>query len=87
MDFKPAETYELLLRQARSLVVICNSLEKQRQHWSDLCDKLTREMMSMNSAAVDAERETNRMLTNALEAAEKRIAELEQHNAAIKRRA
>jgi hypothetical protein len=71
--FEPAPDYDGLRKQAASLYMLCNSLERQREHWRQLCDKLTREMLTVNKEAVQAELETNEQLTNALEIAEREI--------------
>jgi len=76
MNFKPADTYYALLVQARALHVINEGLSKQRDYLKAENVRLRREALSLDAAAISAERDTNEKLTAALEAAESKIAEL-----------
>jgi len=77
MKFTPADTYDGLLTQTRALHALNESLGKEIDFWQTKSQRLEREISSINVAAVLAERDANEKLTNALEAAEAKIAELE----------
>lgn len=68
--------YEGLLRQALALAALCSSMETQASHLRSECARLEKDLQLTDRAAMDAERDTNQRLTDALEAAEQRIAEL-----------
>lgn len=67
---EPADDYEALRKQFMSLRMLANSNAKMVQHWRDQCGRETRETLLANADNVNAERATNAMLTDALEAAE-----------------
>ena len=67
---EPAADYEALRKQFMSLRMLANSNAKMVQHWRDQSGRETRETLLANAANVNAERDTNAMLTDALEVAE-----------------
>lgn len=67
---EPAGDYDNLRKQFLSLRMRANSNAKMVSHWRDQCGRETRETLLANAASVNAERDTNSMLTDALEAAE-----------------
>lgn len=67
---EPAADYEALRKQFMSLRMLANSNARMVQHWRDQCGRETRETLLANAANVNAERDTNAMLIDALEAAE-----------------
>lgn len=79
---EPAGDYDNLRKQFLSLRMLANSNAKMVHHWRDQCGRETRETLLANAASVNAERDTNSMLTDALEAAE---AERDQLRAEVER--
>lgn len=67
---EPAGNYDDLRRQFLSLRILANSKCRMAAHWQKQCGKETRETLLANAANVNAERDTNALLTDALEAAE-----------------
>lgn len=67
---EPHAEYESLRKQFMSLRMLANSNAKMVHHWRDQCGRETRETLLANAENVNAERDTNAMLTDALEAAE-----------------
>jgi len=68
---EPAGDYDNLRKQFLSLRMLANSNAKMVHHWRAQCDRETREALLANAASVNAERDTNSMLTDALETAER----------------
>jgi hypothetical protein len=67
---EPAEDYPILRKQFLALRTLANSNARMVQHWRDQCGRETREALLANAANVNAERETNQVLTEALLVAE-----------------
>jgi len=83
---EPAGDYDNLRKQFQSLRMLANSNAKMVHHWRAQCGRETRETLLANAASVNAERDTNSMLTDALETAERErdqlraeVAQLRQH--------
>lgn len=83
---EPAGDYDNLRKQFLSLRMLANSNAKMVHHWRAQCGRETRETLLANAASVNAERDTNSMLTDALETAERErdqlraeVAQLRQH--------
>ena len=83
---EPAGDYDNLRKQFLSLRMLANSNAKMVHHWRAQCGRETRETLLANAASVNAERDTNSMLTDALETAERErdqlrveVARLRQH--------
>lgn len=68
---EPAGDYDNLRKQFQSLRMLANSNAKMVHYWRAQCDRETRETLLANAASVNAERDTNSMLTDALETAER----------------
>lgn len=68
---EPAGDYDNLRKQFLSLRMLANSNAKMVHHWRAQCGRETRETLLANAASVNAERDTNSMLTDALETAER----------------
>lgn len=83
MEFRPANDYEGLLRQARALASLVSNIEGENSGWRRRCEKLEVQVKLADTAAIEAERSTNARLTDDLEAAERRIASLEERNEAL----
>jgi len=73
MKFEPAPDYENLLRQARALACIVDSKEKQCSLYEKNVRELRKQLAEIGPAAINAERETNRILTERLEQLESRL--------------
>jgi uncharacterized coiled-coil DUF342 family protein len=67
---EPAADYDALRKQFLALRTLANSKSRQVSHWRNQCGTETREALLANSDNVNAERDTNQMLTAALLAAE-----------------
>jgi chromosome segregation ATPase len=63
MNFTPSHTYEGLLRQANALRRLVDSLEARLEIQAAQLDTLTRQLAASDSAAIEAERDTNALLT------------------------
>lgn len=83
MSFTPHPTYEGLLRQARAMDRIIKSMEATRSHLRDTNDQLVRQFLLIGVDEVEAERNTNEILTNENEKLRARVDELEHRIAAI----
>jgi uncharacterized protein YlxW (UPF0749 family) len=70
MNFTPAADYENLLRQARALATIVDGKEKQQSLDAKTIKALKNRIAAMSPDAVNAERETNRLLTERIDALE-----------------
>lgn len=68
---EPAGDYDNLRKQFQSLRMLANSNAKMVHYWRAQCDRETREALLANAASVNAERDTNSMLTDALLTAER----------------
>jgi len=82
---EPAEDYESLRKQYIALRTLANSKSRQVTHWRNQCGIETRETLLANSANVNAERDTNQMLTDSLLAAEQDRDELKAENEALRK--
>lgn len=71
----PADDYDTLRKQFMSLLTMTNSKCRQVNHWRAQSSHVQQQEIWKNAANVNAERDTNAMLTDCLERAE---AELEQ---------
>jgi small-conductance mechanosensitive channel len=78
MHFEPSDNHEALLSQAKGLYQLCVSYDRQRTYWKHKYEELTREMLTMDHQAIQAERDTNERLTDYVSQLEARISELEQ---------
>lgn len=67
---EPASDYAALRKQFLALRILANSMSRQVSHWRNQCGTETRETLLANADNVNAERNTNQMLTDALLAAE-----------------
>ncbi|MCP4700501.1 MAG: hypothetical protein GY862_27165 [Gammaproteobacteria bacterium] len=67
---EPADNYDDLRKQFNAIRSLANGKCRMASHWSRLVDKLTRDAMLNSNDALSSERETNAMLTDALEKAE-----------------
>jgi hypothetical protein len=74
MNFTPASDYDNLLRQARALACIVNGRDQRAILDTETIKALKKQIALMNPAAVDAERETNRILTKRVEELESELA-------------
>lgn len=72
----PADDYDTLRKQFMSLMAMANSKCRQVKHWRAQSSYIQQQEIWKNAANVNAERDTNAMLTDCLERAE---AELEQY--------
>lgn len=78
LDVKPAETYDVLRRQFRSLCQVADAIEKRSADYA-------KKVIGVTPAALDSEREVNQRLTDELEAANARISDLERQLAVERR--
>lgn len=67
---EPAGDYEALRKQFMSLLMLANSKAKQAQHWRSQSGHAMHQTLVKTAANVNAERDTNAMLTDALMKAE-----------------
>lgn len=67
---EPAGDYEALRKQFMSLLMLANSKAKQAQHWRSQSGHTMHQTLVQTAANVNAERDTNAMLTDALMKAE-----------------
>lgn len=70
IDAEPAVDYDALRRQFMSLLMLANSKAKQAQHWRSQSGHAMHQTLVQTAANVNAERDTNAMLTDALMKAE-----------------
>ncbi len=81
---EPSSDYETLRKQFLSLRTLANSKSRQASHWRNQCGIETRETLLANADNVNAERETNQMLTDSLLAAESERDQVKAENEALK---
>lgn len=67
---EPAGDYDALRKQFISLLMLANSKAKQAQHWRSQSGHAMHQTLVQTAANVNAERDTNAMLTDALMRAE-----------------
>lgn len=67
---EPAGDYDALRKQFISLLMLANSKAKQAQHWRSQSGHAMHQTLVQTAANVNAERDTNAMLTDALMKAE-----------------
>lgn len=67
---EPAGDYDALRKQFISLLMLANSKAKQAQYWRSQSDHAMHQTLVQTAANVNAERDTNAMLTDALMKAE-----------------
>ena len=67
---EPAADYDSLRKQFLALRTLANSKARQVIHWRNQCGTETHAALLTNAANVNAERDTNQILTDALLAAE-----------------
>lgn len=82
---EPAGDYDNLRKQFLSLRMLANSNAKMVHHWRAQCDRETRETLLANAASVNAERDTNSMLTDVLETAERERDQLRAERDALRK--
>lgn len=58
MDFKPHETYEGLLKQARAFHLLVNAMEKTKTFQSLKIEQLSRELSIQGFEEIEAQRKT-----------------------------
>lgn len=63
---EPHEDYDCLKKQYLALRSLANSKCRMASHWLDASNQLTREMLLTKGGIIDAERNTNAMLTDQL---------------------
>lgn len=73
---EPHADYDCLKKQYLALRSIANSKCRMADHWSDQCGKMTRDLLLTKGGIIDAERNTNAMLTEQLLKAEQERDEL-----------
>jgi len=76
-SFKPHKEYDLLLKQANAMSLLIRSLQKCSALKDLDLQRLNREMAAQGFEEINAQRETNEILTNELELSQKRIQEQE----------
>lgn len=77
---EPAADYDALRKQFMALRSLANSNSRMVSHWRNRCGIETRETLLANADNVNAERDTNQMLTKALLAAEDERDQLKAEN-------
>lgn len=82
----PVADYDGLRKQFLALRTICNSKARQVEHWRRQSGDDVRQAMVETAANVNGERETNSMLTDALESAEAERDQLKTENASINKK-
>jgi small-conductance mechanosensitive channel len=82
---EPSSDYETLRKQFISLRTLANSKSRQVSHWRKQTDRESREDLLTNAANVNAERDTNKILSDALIAAEDERDQLKADNERLKR--
>lgn len=75
--YVPKTTKEGLERQVRELIVLCQSMERQRDYYKGLCENLTDELSTFGKGLRRAEWEINNLLS-------KKLDELEADNARLR---
>jgi hypothetical protein len=81
---EPVADYEGLRKQFLALRTICNSKSRQVAHWRRQSGDDVRHAMAQTAANVSSERDTNAMLTDALEVAETERDKLRAENAGLR---
>lgn len=72
-EFSPAKDYDGLLRQAVAMAMLIRSMEKQKAFQSIKLEDMARELALHGHEEINAQRETNSILTNEVEALEKQL--------------
>lgn len=83
MRFTPDKTYEGLLKQANALHTLVNAMEKTKTFQSVKIEQLNRELCIQGFEEINAQRETNRLLTETIEFLDQRVDELQEEKQKI----
>ena len=70
ITYPPHEDYDCLKKQYLALRSLANGRCRMASHWSSQCEKMTRDLLLTKGGIIDAERNTNAMLTDQLLQAE-----------------
>ena len=82
---EPAADYEALRKQFTSLLMLANSKCRQAQHWRAQSSHTMYQTILATAANVNAERDTNAILTDALEQAETERDQLKVENESLRK--
>lgn len=82
---EPAADYEALRKQFTSLLMLANSKCRQAQHWRAQSSHTMHQTILATAANVNAERDTNAILTDALEQAEAERDQLKVENDSLRK--
>lgn len=75
--FKPEKSYDGLLRQANAMAILIRAMEKTRTFQNLTIGEMAREIALQGFEEINAQRNTNEILTNELEVLQTRIGEIE----------